>query len=69
MNNNNSNTLEVMQGANCQGRTLVVLFSTTSAASGSQGCSDFPNKGHPLYTKKTCALHHLEQSDDVMMTS
>ena len=39
-----------MQGANCQGRTLVVLFSTMSAASGSQGLPDFPNKGHPFYT-------------------
>ena len=64
--NNYSNTLEVVQGANFQGRTLVVLFSTTSATSGSQGLTDFPNKGHPLYTQITCALHHLEWSDDIM---
>ena len=54
--NNYSNTLEVLEGANCLGRTLVVLFPTTSTASGSQGLTDFPDKGHPLYTKITCAL-------------
>ena len=69
INNNYSNTLEVMQGANCQGRTLVVLFSATSAMSGSQGLTDFPDKGPPFYTKIVCALHHLEWLDDVMMTS
>ena len=66
---NYSNTLEVMQGATCQGRTLVVLFSTTSVVSGSQGLTDFPDKGHPLHTKITYAQCHLEQSDDVMMMS
>ena len=66
MNNNHSNTLEVMQGAKCWGRTLVVLFSTMSAVSGSQGLTDFPDKGHPLYIKIMCPLHHLEQLDDVM---
>ena len=66
MNNNYSNTIEVMQGANCWGRTLVVLFSTMSATSGSQGLTDFPDKGHHLYTKIMCALHHLEWSDDIM---
>ena len=66
MNNNYSNTLKVVQGANCQGRTLIVLFSTTSAASGSQGLTDFPDKGHSFYTKIKCALHHLEWLDDVM---
>ena len=58
-----------MQGANCQGRTLVVLFSTTSAVSGSQGLTDFPDKGHPFYTEIVCVLHHLEWLDDVMMMS
>ena len=58
-----------MQGANCSGRTLVVLFLTTSAMSGSQGLTDFPNKGHPFYTKIVCALHHLEWSDDIMIMS
>ena len=57
-----------MQGANCWGRTLVVLFSTTSAVSGSQGLTEFPIKEHPFYTKIVCALRHLEQSDDVIMT-
>ena len=66
MNNNCSNTIKVMQGANCWGRTLVALFSTTSATSGSQGLTDFPNKGHPFYTEITCALCHLEWPDDVM---
>ena len=57
-----------MQGANCWGRTLVVLFSTMSVASGSQGLTDFPDKGHPFYIKTVCVLlHHLEWSDDVMM--
>ena len=69
MNNNYSNTHKVVQGANCWGRTLVVLFSTTSAVSGSQGLTDSSNKGHPFYTKITCALHHLEWSDDIMMMS
>ena len=69
MNNNYSNTLKVVQGANCLGRTLVVLFSTMSAASGSQGLTDFPDKGHPYYIKIMCALCHLEQLDDIMMTS
>ena len=55
-----------MQGAKYQERTLVVLFSTTSAVSGSQGLTDFPNKGHPFYTKIVCALHHLEWLYDVM---
>ena len=67
--NNYSNTLKVMQGANCQGRTLVVLFSTMSAASGNQGLTDSSDKGHPFYTKIMCALHHCEWLDDVMMTS
>ena len=58
-----------MQGANCWGRTVVVLFSTTSAMSGSQGLTDFPNKGHPFYTEIVCVLHHLEQLGDVMMMS
>ena len=58
-----------MQGANCQGRTLVVLFSTISAVSGSQGLTDFPSKGHPFYTKIMCALRHLERLDDIMMIS
>ena len=65
--NNYSNTLKFVQGANCQGRTLVLLSSTMSATPGSQGLTDFPDKGHPFYTKITCALCHLEQSDDVMM--
>ena len=58
-----------MQGANCQGRTLVVLFLTTSTMSGSQGLTDFPDKGHPFYTEIVCAPHHLEWSDDIMMMS
>ena len=37
--------------------------------SGSQGLTDFPDKGHPFYTKIVCALHHLEWSDDVMKMS
>ena len=56
-----------MQGANSQGRTLIVLFSTMSAASGSQGLTDFPNKGLPFDTEIVCVLRHLEWLDDVMM--
>ena len=56
-----------MLSADYWGRTLVVLFSTLSATSGSQGLNDFPDKGHPFYTDIVCALHHLEWSDDVMM--
>ena len=67
--NNYSDILEVMLGANCWGRTLVVLFPTTSAVSGSQGLTDFPNKGHPFYTEIMCALRHLEWLSDVMMMS
>ena len=40
-----------MQGAICWGRTLVKLFSTTSAMSGSLGLTDFPDKEAPFYTK------------------
>ena len=58
-----------MQGANSWGRTLVVLFSTTSAMSGSHGLTSFPNEGHPFYTEIVCAVHHLEWSDDIMMMS
>ena len=58
-----------MQGTNCWGRTLVVLISAMSAMSGSQGLTDFPDKGHPFYIEIVCALHHLEWSDDVMMMS
>ena len=58
-----------MQGANCQGSTLVVLFSTTSVTSGSQGLTDFPDKGHPFYTKVVCVLCHLEWLDDIIMMS
>ena len=50
-------------------RTLVVLFPTMSVTSGSQGLTDFPNKGHPFYTKVECALCYLEWSDDILMTS
>ena len=56
-----------MQGTNCWGRTLVVLFSTMSVTSDSQGLTDFPDKGHPFYTKLVCVQPHLEWSDDVMM--
>ena len=69
MNKNYSNNLKVMQGAKCWGRTLVVLFSTMSAMSGSQGLTDFPNNGHPFYTEIMCALCHLEWSDNIMMMS
>ena len=55
-----------MQGTNCWGRTLIILFSTMSVTSGSQGLTDFLTKATPFYTKIVCALHHLEWSDDVM---
>ena len=69
MNNNYSNTLEVMQGTNCQGRTLVVIFSAMSALSDSQGLTDFLTRGHPFYIKIVCALHHMEWLDNVIVTS
>ena len=37
-----------MQGANSQGRTLIVLSSTTSTSSGSQGLTSLYDKGLPL---------------------
>ena len=58
-----------MQGADCWGRTLVVLFSTTSALSNSQGLTDFPTRGHPFHMKRVCALYHIEWLDDVIVTS
>ena len=58
-----------MQGANSQGRTLVVLPSTMSMLSGSQGLTDFMTRISPFYTEITCVLCHLEQSDNVMMMS
>ena len=45
-----------MRGANCQGRTLVTLFSATSAVSGSLGLTDFSNKEPPFYTKDNVCI-------------
>ena len=58
-----------MQSVDVGKEPVIVLFSVMSAFSDGQGLTGVPT-GFPTFIQKIiCALHHLEQSDDIIVTS